>query len=233
MLRERISITLNPDLIKAIDQTVNGHSIRNRSHAIEVLIQEGLSINQFDTAFIFIAPGTTQPQIENVLEICHQSNLTNLFFCIQSDSSMTSDLNLPLLSQNDLSTILNGFIIANGWNCTAHFLPPELGEAGTLLIQKANIKSTFVVFHLDQSFNFSKNIWSAFSFHRKNGQLATTISAPFHIAQGTYTHQGITLMEPAVFDLLKIEQRNLQLDFFPEILKLGKLVTYIDITPTR
>lgn len=42
MQRERITITLQPAIVKLLDQVVDGQKIRNRSHAVEVLLSQTL-----------------------------------------------------------------------------------------------------------------------------------------------------------------------------------------------
>ena len=42
MKRKRITITLKQDLLKALDASIDGHSVRNRSHAVEVALSQAL-----------------------------------------------------------------------------------------------------------------------------------------------------------------------------------------------
>ena len=42
MKRERITITLKPELLKVLDNTIDGHEVRNRSHAAELALSKAL-----------------------------------------------------------------------------------------------------------------------------------------------------------------------------------------------
>ncbi len=42
MMRERLTITLRPDIIEQLDKVIDGEKIRNRSHAVEVLLSQAL-----------------------------------------------------------------------------------------------------------------------------------------------------------------------------------------------
>lgn len=44
MDRARLTITLKPDLLKQVDRTVDGAMVRNRSHAIELLLGKALDV---------------------------------------------------------------------------------------------------------------------------------------------------------------------------------------------
>jgi len=41
--KARLTITLPKDLLKQVDRQIDGHSIRNRSHAVETLIRRSLT----------------------------------------------------------------------------------------------------------------------------------------------------------------------------------------------
>ncbi|MCL5666321.1 MAG: sugar phosphate nucleotidyltransferase [Patescibacteria group bacterium] len=43
MTRQRITITLKSELLKQLDQAIDGHTIRNRSHAVENILSQALA----------------------------------------------------------------------------------------------------------------------------------------------------------------------------------------------
>ncbi|MBI4163087.1 MAG: ribbon-helix-helix protein, CopG family, partial [Candidatus Aenigmarchaeota archaeon] len=49
---ERVTITIKKDLLKRVDRLVDGEVVKNRSHAVEQLIQRSLSKADVDTALI-------------------------------------------------------------------------------------------------------------------------------------------------------------------------------------
>jgi mannose-1-phosphate guanylyltransferase len=52
-MKERLTITLDKDLLSAIDATIDGVNIRNRSHAIEHLLNSAMSRSSHKKAVIF------------------------------------------------------------------------------------------------------------------------------------------------------------------------------------
>ena len=50
--RERISLTINRKVLSAVDATIDNNKIRNRSHAVEVLLSKALGDNKVSKAFI-------------------------------------------------------------------------------------------------------------------------------------------------------------------------------------
>ena len=54
MIREHISLTLDKNILSRIDSTIDGEKIRNRSHAIEVLLSKALSESSVKKALILV-----------------------------------------------------------------------------------------------------------------------------------------------------------------------------------
>jgi hypothetical protein len=54
MAQERITITIDKDLLKKVDHTINKSTIRNRSHAIEELLTEALGNIGISSAVVFL-----------------------------------------------------------------------------------------------------------------------------------------------------------------------------------
>ena len=57
MDRARLTITLKPDLLKQVDRTVDGARVRNRSHAIELLLGQALAAESIPV--LILAGGKT------------------------------------------------------------------------------------------------------------------------------------------------------------------------------
>lgn len=56
ILRERVSLTLNKNILSRVDKTIDGQKIRNRSHAVEVLLSKSLG-NQHVRKALILAGG--------------------------------------------------------------------------------------------------------------------------------------------------------------------------------
>ncbi len=52
--REKLTVTIKRDLFPKIDAIIDGHKIRNRSHATEFLIEQGLGIEKITKAIILV-----------------------------------------------------------------------------------------------------------------------------------------------------------------------------------
>ena len=53
-MKEKISITLDENMIKDIDCMIDGTKIKNRSHAIETLVSRSLGHNRPKTALFLL-----------------------------------------------------------------------------------------------------------------------------------------------------------------------------------
>ncbi len=95
MIRERLTITLREDILKTVDRAIDGTKIRNRSHAIEYLIQKASS--PAITHALILAGGKGakpgplskempkamlpvggKPALEHTLLLCKQHGLHNI-----------------------------------------------------------------------------------------------------------------------------------------------------------
>jgi NDP-sugar pyrophosphorylase family protein len=52
VLRERVSLTLDKNIISSVDSTIDGNRIRNRSHAVELLLSKALGEKRVKKALI-------------------------------------------------------------------------------------------------------------------------------------------------------------------------------------
>lgn len=51
-MRERVTLTLDSELLKQIDKTIDGHELKNRSHAIELLLLRAMGADKPTKALI-------------------------------------------------------------------------------------------------------------------------------------------------------------------------------------
>ena len=52
LMKKRISITINKNLISDVDQLVDGQKVKNRSHAIELLLTKAIGANRIKVGLI-------------------------------------------------------------------------------------------------------------------------------------------------------------------------------------
>src|ERR1035437_8355110 len=85
MERERITISIKKEILDKIDQKVDGICMRNRSHAIEMLISETLGMAKIETAVIMAGgKGALRliPVIENSVKALKRHGLKNIILAI-------------------------------------------------------------------------------------------------------------------------------------------------------
>jgi len=64
-MRSRITITISQDLLHQVDQFIDGRLIRNRSQAVETLIEQSLTPSISTAVILAGGPGTDLPQFKN------------------------------------------------------------------------------------------------------------------------------------------------------------------------
>ena len=68
MKRLRLTITINPELLPAVDQLIDRQEIRNRSQAIESLVEDGLGLRGRCQVVLITGPATLPSQVQTVLD---------------------------------------------------------------------------------------------------------------------------------------------------------------------
>ncbi len=99
MRRKRITITIKPFLLKKIDEIIDGKTIRNRSHAIEKVLEEHFQ-SKIDTAVILaggkgkqlrpftwevpkpLLPIKGKPLLEYTIENLKKAGISKVYICI-------------------------------------------------------------------------------------------------------------------------------------------------------
>ncbi len=99
MRRERITITIKPSILKKLDEVIDGKTIRNRSHAIEKILEEYFQ-SKIDTAVILaggqgkqlrpytwevpkpLLPVKGKPILQYTLESLKRAGIRKVYICI-------------------------------------------------------------------------------------------------------------------------------------------------------
>lgn len=98
-MRERLTITIKKDLLKKLDNKIDGVKIRNRSHAFEYFLNKSLG-SKVDTALILaggkgsdmrpftyeipksMIPVGNRPILENTINLLREHNIRNIYIAI-------------------------------------------------------------------------------------------------------------------------------------------------------
>jgi len=94
--RERLTITLRNDILRELDSMVDGIEVRNRSHAIEVMLSKVLDINKVKKAVILaggkgtrmrpftyempkpMIPVKGKPLVQHIIKLCRKYDIRDI-----------------------------------------------------------------------------------------------------------------------------------------------------------
>ena len=239
-MKEKISITINKNLLRNIDSLIDRLYIRNRSQAIEYLIDKVLGTEK--TAVI-LAGGD-----EESLRISPEE------YCLTAKRGTTTVLSLPLktLRKHNFKKVylvarhkvltkafeLAGDGSSHGIKLTYVEEKTSQGTFDTLKLLKGKISSNFLVVYGDIVFD-SINLQSLWDTHSMSNAVATLLltTSATPSQKGNVSMQGkqvlrfiqkppqsdnylvfspIFVTEPEIFDR---HGHSLELDVFPELTK--------------
>jgi len=210
MSRDRLTITLQPDVIAAADLLVDGSRIRNRSHAIEHLMKEGLALHQFQQAFIFIESDWQPEVFSALLDQCAAAGIYHLFL------SLPSSL---LTSLADLQTL----VAASPHTFTQEVVPADFGSGGALALKKSQLTSPFLLAWVNTKTVLPTSLIPAYTFHRAQHAVVTEL---LRSIDDHYDFSQLAIADPDLTHFIPAGMVELQQTVFPELLNLAKLRTY-------
>jgi NDP-sugar pyrophosphorylase family protein len=255
MKRERLTITLRDDVLKLVDAAIDGETIRNRSHAIEVLLSQCLVPQKakvlilaggkpvyFDSekralpkAMVKIAG---KPLLEQTLLRLKAAKFTDVIISIGKDGKIISDY----------------FKDGAKWGMNISFLQQDencMGTAQALLQAKAVLKDEeFLLLYGDVLCNIDYN--NFLDFHRQQKSsfctMALTSSGAVNLwglaklngnkiisfeekpknpkTFSRLINAGAYCMNREIFTFLESSQHKLERDVFPRLAEEGKLFGY-------
>ena len=242
-MKERVTLTLDYDILRRVDKTINHTHVRNRSHAIELLLRRALSDDFISTAVI-LAGGSPQ-NINNCLKIVNDKPMIkhNVDYLIDSGVSniiiLSTDTNSlrPAVGDTDKADIQ--------YIDETH----PLGTAGSLNLISPFNSSSFVITNGDDYADV--DLKDMYDFHKQSGGLCTialtTISDPsmygVALLNGNYVvtfvekprpenapsnliSAGTYIMEPEVLSFVPEGYARIESDIFPKLVKDNKLIGF-------
>jgi NDP-sugar pyrophosphorylase family protein len=250
--RERLTITLRNDLVRELDGMVDGIKVRNRSHAIEVLLSRVLESRKVKKAIILaggkgtrmrpltyempkpMIPLKGKPLIQHIMELCRKYEIREII----------------------LSTGYLGDKIREHFGDGSHLgidlkyvqESDEMGTAGPLLLAKNQLDGPFLMFNGDVLSNI--DLADLISFHQEQKGLATIAltqvedTSSFGVArlkghrivgfvekpksgqESKLINAGVYVLEPEVLKYIPPGKAMLERDVFPKLSAEGKLFGY-------
>lgn len=245
--KTRLTITLSHDLLVKVDALIDGHTIRNRSHAIESLVKQGLS-SQVHTAVILAGgkhsngeiPGlkkiNNRPLLAVTLEHLKNFGVTHIIICAGANESALK------------SEFGNGSKL--GVTITYSQEKKQLGTAGALKNAAKYLgDESFLVINDTTLTNL--NLDDLFEFQRQEDTIATICVKP-RMSEPKYgqaflhgnkiikfmdssENQGISIvniglyvLKPEILDLIpKDTYINLETDIFPKLALEKELSAFV------
>lgn len=250
--KARLTITLPQDLLSSVDQLVDGKSIRNRSHAIESLIRQGISPS-VTTAVILAGSKSIKPsRLSPSLKKIDKQYLLTLQLKLLQKYGFTRIIICAGVYQHAIEEIF-GDGSQLGVNIEYVEEKKPLGTAGVLKLATKNLKiakgSSFLVMHGDILTDI--NLKDLVEFHLQENLMATIGVKP-RISEKKYgqaflhgnkivrflekgasegisiVNTGISVFKYEVLDMIAKNQKvKLESTVFPVLASRGQLGAFI------
>lgn len=249
-MKERITITLDSELIRQIDKRIDGKQIKNRSQQIEVLLTNALGTYRPQKAVILVGgKGTRLRPLTNknpkcLLDVNGKTITEHLFDLFKKYGIRDIILCVGYLKEKVKEYFEDGSKF--GVNITYVEEDEPLGTAGPLKLAKHYLTDSFIVSNGDELKNL--NIPRMFRLHKRKDASATigltSVSDPSHYgvarlsgsrilefvekpkaeeAPSNFINAGLYILEPEIIDMIPDGFSMLEKDIFPKLAKKGKL----------
>ncbi|MFH1127105.1 MAG: sugar phosphate nucleotidyltransferase [archaeon] len=254
--KDRISITLDEDLVTRIDRMVDGYNVKNRSHAIEKILMKTLN-EQSITQAIILCGGIgqklkpiTYELPKPMIPVCDKPVLEYIICHLKSEG--ITDIILVVDYKHEKIISYFGKGRALGVNIRYIIEDRPHGTAGFLKSAKDMINDTFLLLYGDV---LSKiDIHDMLTTHRSNKVLATMAltttsdTTSFGVAKlkgekvtgfiekpspnespSNLINAGVFILEPELMDKVptSVDDKIMIEKVFEELAKQGKLAGYV------
>ncbi|MFH0832233.1 MAG: sugar phosphate nucleotidyltransferase [Candidatus Aenigmatarchaeota archaeon] len=250
-MKERISVTVDKEFVEKIDRIVDGHTIKNRSHALELLLLRAFGDNCPRKALILCGgKGTRLRPItyeipKALMPIKGKAMLEHLFDLLKKYGITDIILSVGHMKEKIRNHFGDG--LKFGVKITYVEEDEPLGTAGPIKLAKNHLNGPFIVSNGDELKNI--NIEEMFRLHKNNDALATlaltTVEEPGNYGvvkldgtnilefmekpkkiESNLINAGFYILEPDVIKMIPDGFSSLEKDVFPKIAKRNKLFGY-------
>ncbi|MCP3682548.1 MAG: NTP transferase domain-containing protein [bacterium] len=249
-MKERVTLTIDNGILKEVDRRVDGHEIKNRSHAIELLLMRALGSNMPKVALV-LAGGKgerLQPitfEIPKPLMLVHDRTLLEHAFDLFKKYGVKNVvLSVGYKADKIKEKIGDGKNFGVNVNYVEESKP--MGTGGPLRLAQHMLSSTFIACNADELKEL--DLAQMYEFHKKHKALATialtTVEDPsiYGVARlqgnkilefvekpkkenapSNLINSGLYIMEPEVINYVPPGNASLEKDVFPKLAKEGRL----------
>jgi len=240
-----LTITLAPQLLDDLDRTIDGQTVRNRSHAIEVLLRR--SLRPSVASAVVLAGGSGFEEAPALRSVGGRPLIARMLSHL-IDHGIDNFLVLAGGHQSEVRALLgNGESLGASIRYLRENQP--CGTAGALRLARPFLgDGTFMVIHGDVLTDI--NLSEFIEFHRAEGAQATMAVKPrqaereygqvmlqgnriteFFESSGeagiSIINTGVYLFEPSVFEMIGADGAvMLERDVFPELARAGELSAF-------
>jgi NDP-sugar pyrophosphorylase family protein len=248
MSKNRLTITLSAQLLTQIDQLVDGQVIRNRSHAIEHLISQGLqpTVNQA----VILAGGATEDSKEPLRELIVINDKPLILHTLEHLQKF--GVTHVIIATNQRGRAIQELVGDGqqlGLSIEYHFEKTPLGTAGAIkAVANRLAPRPFIVWAGDIFTDI--NLHDLAAFHTEH-QARCTIAVKPRPTKKTYdnvfmqghtivafepahdfqevslVNAGVYLCEPSILKLIPTTPSMLEKDLFPQLTKTNKCVAFV------
>jgi NDP-sugar pyrophosphorylase family protein len=252
-MKERVTLTLDEGILKLVDKNIDGFKIKNRSHAVELLLRKSLKTNIPKKAIILAGGKGTRLrpltyEIPKALIPVHGKTLTEHLF----DLFKKYEIQEIILSVGYLKDkIIDFYKDGTNFGVKIDYIKEEeaLGTAGPLRQYKDKLTDSFIVSNGDELKNI--NLEDMYRVHKENGALVTialtTVEDPSQYgvarlsgskilefvekpkkedAPSKLINSGLYIIEPEVINMIQKGFVMLEKEVFPRLAKEGRLYGY-------
>ena len=207
MKRERITITIDPEMLPALDHLVDGDQIRNRSQAIEQTLKSGLKLSELTAVFFIL--GMKKEVNPALVDFLSAFPLEHLYLVASSDTNIFG-LEASLTQLVPFSE--------------THVVPADFGDAAAILLSAKKLSPSFLIIDLDQLMLPSVSPLATYAFHRQQGARLTQLITP---TGDSFASSGISFAQREIVEAIPAGLASLKQDIFPILLKAGTVRTYV------
>jgi mannose-1-phosphate guanylyltransferase len=252
-MKERVTLTLDRDILRIVDERIDGTRIKNRSHAVELLLRQSLKANAPSIAVILAGGKGThlkpltdktpramvevngKPILQYNVELCKKHGIKNII------------LSVGYMREQIIKYFGDGSKF--GVNITYVEEKEPLGTAGALRLLKGQLTETFVLMNGDElkDVNLARLYQAHMESSAKVTIALTTVEDPSTYgvalldgnrivrfvekpkkedAPSMLISAGLYLLEPDVINLVPEGHAMVENDVFPKLAKEGVLYGY-------
>jgi NDP-sugar pyrophosphorylase family protein len=252
-MKERVTLTLDKDVLRIVDSRVDGSAIKNRSHAIELLLRQSLRASIPSTAIILcggkgsrlkpltdkmpksLVPLNGKPILQYNIDLCKRHGIKNIVLAVGH------------MREQIIAHFGDGS--KQGISITYIEEIQPLGTAGPLRMLKGKITDACILMNGDElkDINLIKMYHAHLDNNAKTTIALTTVEDPSAYgvamldgqrivrfvekpkredAPSKLINSGLYIIEPEVIDIIPDGYAMIESDVFPKLAKEGSLFGY-------